>query len=104
MVADGENVYAEIRGTNRDWDIQVVDPVITNVVKPSTEMIYTDSPELPRGEELQVESAREGFTSTITRTVRNRDVDIVDEYMLESTYAASRDTTLRGTGPAGGSD
>lgn len=104
MVADGENVYAEIRGTNRDWDIQVVDPVITNVVKPSTEMIYTDSPELPRGEELQVESAREGFTSTITRTVRNGDGDVVDEYVLESTYAASRDTTLRGTGPAGGSD
>jgi len=104
MVADGENVYAEIRGTDPGWDIQVADPVITNVVKPSTEMIYTDSPELPRGKELQVESAREGFTSTITRTVQNGDGDVVDEYVLESTYAASRDTTLRGTGPAGVSD
>lgn len=104
MVADGENVYAEIRGTNPGWDIQVQDPKITNVVKPSTEMIYTESPELPRGQELQVESAREGFTSTITRTVRNAQGDIVDEYVLESTYAASRDTTLRGTGPAGVTD
>lgn len=104
MVADGENVYAEIRGTNPGWDIQVEDPRITNVVKPSTEMIYTESPELPRGQELQVETAREGFTSTITRTVRAGDGDVVDEYVLESTYAASRDTTLRGTGPAGMSD
>lgn len=101
MVADGENVYAEIRGTNPGWDIQVADPAITNVVKPSTAMIFTESPELPRGQELQVETAREGFTSTITRTVRNEAGDVVDEYVLESTYAASRDTTLRGTGPAG---
>ncbi len=100
MVADGENVYAEIRGTNPGWDIQVADPVITNVVKPSTEMIYTESPELPRGQELQVETAREGFTSTITRTVRNGEGEIIDEYVLESTYAASRDTTLRGNRPS----
>ncbi len=98
MVADGENVYAEIRGTNPGWDIQVEEPRITNVIKPSTTMIYTDSPELPKGQELQVESAREGFTSTITRVVRDESGDVVDEYVLESTYAASRDTTLRGTG------
>jgi vancomycin resistance protein YoaR len=100
MVADGENVYAEIRGTNPGWDIDVPEPVITDVVKPSSTMIYTDSPELPRGEELQVEHAREGFTSTISRTVRDSDGNVIDEYVLESTYAASRDTTLRGTGPA----
>ena len=104
MVADGENVYAEIRGTDPGWDIQVDVPVITDVVKPSATMIYTDSPELPKGQELQVESAREGFTSSITRTVRDDTGNVVDEYVLESTYAASRDTTLRGTGPATGTD
>jgi vancomycin resistance protein YoaR len=98
MVADGENVYAEIHGTNPGWEIDVPDPVITNVVQPSNEMIYTDSPELPRGEELQVEHAREGFTATITRTVRDADGKVIDEYQLESTYSASRNTTLRGTG------
>ncbi len=98
MVADGENVYAEIRGTNPGWDIQVDEPRITDVVKPSTTMIFTDSPELPKGQELQVETAREGFTSTITRVVRDDTGDVIDEYVLESTYAASRDTTLRGTG------
>jgi vancomycin resistance protein YoaR len=98
MVADGENVYAEIRGTNPNWVIDVPDPKITNVVQPGNQMIYTDSPELPKGEELQVESAREGFTSSITRTVKNSEGKVIDEYTLESTYSASRNTTLRGTG------
>lgn len=98
MAADGENVYAEIRGTDPGWDIDVPDPRITNVEQPDDEMVYYDSPELPRGEELQVERAREGFTSSVSRTVRDADGDVVDEYSIESTYAASRNTTLRGTG------
>ena len=98
MVADGENVYAEIRGTDPGWEIDVPKPNISDVKQPSEEMIYYDSPELPKGEELQVERAREGFTSTISRTVRNADGEVIDEYSLESTYSASRNTTLRGTG------
>lgn len=98
MTADGENVRAEIRGTNPGWTIDVPQPQITNVVKPDSAMTYTDSPELPKGEELQVETAQEGFTSRIVRTVRGSDGTVVDEYVVESTYAASRNTTLRGTG------
>jgi vancomycin resistance protein YoaR len=98
MTADGENVYAEIHGTNPNWEIDVDDPKITNVVKPEVGMKYTDSPELPKGQELQVEHAREGFTSEITRVVRDKDGDVLDEYVMESTYSASRDLTLRGTG------
>lgn len=98
MVADGENVYAEIRGVDPGWEIEVPEPAITNVVKPEAGMIYTDSPELPKGQELQVEHARDGFTSTITRTVRDSDGNVIDEFKMESTYAPSRDRTLRGTG------
>jgi len=97
MVADGENVYAEIRGTDPEWEIDVPEPEITDVIAPDDEMVYYDSTELPRGEELQVEHAREGFTSTIARTVRDADGAVVDEYAYESTYSASRNTTLRGT-------
>jgi hypothetical protein len=61
-------------------------------------MMYTDSPELPKGQELQVERAKDGFTSTITRTVRDEDGEVIDEYSYESTYSASRNLTLRGTG------
>jgi vancomycin resistance protein YoaR len=98
MVADGENVHAEIRGTNPGWTIDVAQPVITDIIKPDSEMVYTDSPELAKGEELQVESAQEGFTSTIRRTVKDGNGSAIDEFVLESTYAASRNTTLRGTG------
>ena len=98
MVADGENVHAEIRGVNPGWQVDVPEPVITNVISPEPGMIYTDSPELPKGQELQVEHARDGFTSTITRTVRDKDGKVIDEYVMESTYAPSRDRTLRGTG------
>ncbi len=98
MVADGENVHAEIRGVNPGWQIEVPEPAITNVVKPESGMIFTDSPELPKGQELQVEHAKDGFTSTITRTVRDSDGNVIDEFQMESTYAPSRDRTLRGTG------
>ena len=98
LVADGENVHAEIRGVDPGWTVTVPEPVITNVVQPEKGMIYTDSPELPRGQELQVETAREGFTSTITRTVTDRDGKVIEEFEMVSTYSASRDRTLRGTG------
>lgn len=98
MVADGENVYAEIRGTDPGWSVDVPAPVISNIVQPERGMVFTDSSELPRGQELQVEHAREGFTSTITRTVRDSNGEVIDEYVLESSYLASRDRTLRGTG------
>lgn len=98
MVADGENVHAEIRGTNPGWTIDVAQPVITDVIKPDSKMVYTDSPELAKGEELQVETAQEGFTSMIRRTVKDGNGSAIDEFVLESTYAASRNTTLRGTG------
>ncbi|HYI25392.1 MAG TPA: peptidoglycan binding domain-containing protein [Thermomicrobiales bacterium] len=104
MSADGENVHAEIRGTNPGWEIDVPEPEITNVVKPSDEMHFTDSPELPKGQELQVERAKDGFTSTITRTVRDEDGNVIDEYTQESTYAASRNLTLRGTGGEQGNE
>jgi len=98
MVADGQNVRAEVRGTKPGWTIDPPQPVITNVVKPGTEMTYTDSPELPKGQELQVETAQDGFTSTITRTVKDGTGAVIDEYIMESTYAASRNLTLRGVG------
>jgi hypothetical protein len=85
---------------NPGWQIDVSEPKITNVVKPDDKMIYTESPELPKGKELRVETAQEGFDASITRVVRDKDGQEVDRYILESTYSASRNTTLRGTGPA----
>jgi vancomycin resistance protein YoaR len=102
MVADGEYVRAEILGVNPGWAIDVSDPVISDIVEPTGGMIFTDTPELPKGQELQVEHARDGFTATITRVVRDSDGNIVDEYSYSSEYSASRDRTLRGTGEESG--
>jgi vancomycin resistance protein YoaR len=102
MVADGEYVRAEILGVDPGWDIKINDPVISDIVQPEGGMIFTETPELPKGQELQVEHAREGFTATIKRVVRDSDGDLVDEYSYSSEYSASRDRTLRGTGEESG--
>jgi vancomycin resistance protein YoaR len=99
VVADGQDVTAEIRGVDPGWSVAVDQPVITDVVPADDNIYYTESPELPGGEEMQVESAQEGFTATVHRVVRDRDGTIIDETSLTSTYAASRNTILRGTGP-----
>jgi vancomycin resistance protein YoaR len=98
--ADGENVTAQIYGKDPGWDIEVSDPVISDVVEADPEMYYTESSEIPSGTELQVEHAAEGFSSSIHRVVKDKDGNVVDDYTVSSWYAASRNTTLRGTGPA----
>ncbi|MER3438987.1 MAG: hypothetical protein C4346_16120 [Chloroflexota bacterium] len=102
VTADGERVTAQIRGTDPGWTVQVFDPVITDVIPADTRTYYTESPELPSGQELQVETAQEGFTATVHRVVTDREGKVVDDLALTSTYAPSRTTILRGTGPADG--
>lgn len=97
LTADGENVRARIVGTDPGWDVQVDDPVITNIVRASTEMNYTDSPELPEGQTLLVESADDGFDVAITRRVVD-DGKVILEDTTRSSFSPSRNLTLRGTG------
>lgn len=95
--ADGTNVVVKILGTNPKWTIQVGDPVITDVIQPDPGTNYEDSPELPAGQELQVESAAPGFTSSIHRLVTLNGETISDD-TFTGTYGASENTILRGTG------
>lgn len=95
--ADGENLTAKILGTNPGWTITVSDPVISDIQQPSEEMQYEESSELPAGQELQVEHAQQGFTSTFNRVVKEGDTVISDD-TFTGTYAPSSNTTLRGTG------
>lgn len=97
LTADGENVRARIVGTDPGWDVRVDDPVITNIVRASTEMHYTDSPELENGRTLLVESADDGFDVAITRRVVD-DGKVILEDTTRSTFSPSRNLTLRGTG------
>jgi vancomycin resistance protein YoaR len=102
MYADGETVGAEVMGTDQGWSVDTADPVFSNIVKADPKMIFTESTELPEGDELQVEYAKDGFDASVKRTVRDSNGNIVSEYTLESSYAASRNMTLRGIGSGGG--
>lgn len=97
-VADGNNVWSRIVGTNPGWQVSVDTPQITNQVNPPETMTYQDSPELPTGTELQVEHAYQGFDVTINRTVTDSSGQVVDTYQLHSSFAPSYNLTLRGTG------
>jgi len=99
VVANGETVSATIVGTDPDWEVAVSEPRVTNIVAANRTMVYTDSPELPQGQELQVESAQDGFDVTIERTV-TKDGETVHQDTIESTFAPARNMTLRGTGAA----
>jgi vancomycin resistance protein YoaR len=97
LVPDGAMVYARIVGTDPGWDVVVPEPTIENEVKAPTQMFYTDSPELPAGQERVVESAQDGFDVRIDRTVLD-DGKVILEDAVFSSFAPSRNTTLRGTG------
>ena len=97
LVADGQNVTARLVGTDPGWEVEVGEPEITKLVPKDEQMHYTDSPELPRGQELLVESAEDGFDSRIERTVRDGGT-VIDEYTVESSFLPARNLTLRGTG------
>jgi vancomycin resistance protein YoaR len=98
VVDDGTVLTSRILGTDPGWTVDVSQPEITNVIKPSTGTQYTDSPELPDGTRLQVEYAQEGFTSTIHRTVTDKDGKALADGDLVGSYGSSENTILVGTG------
>lgn len=99
LVADGQSVWAKIIGTDPGWEVSVAEPVISNEKKGSDKMEYADSPELPVGQELVVETASDGFDVTLYRAVY-KDGKLIDEYASSSSFTPARNLTLRGTGPA----
>jgi vancomycin resistance protein YoaR len=98
MFADGENVTARILGTDPGWSIEVEDPEISNVTKPNSTPIKQESPEVPAGEERQVETAQDGFDAEVERTVTDKEGTILDTYVVSSTYSATSNRILVGTG------
>lgn len=97
LITDGANVYSRILGTNPGWRVVVPEPQIENIIQPDDAMRYTESPELPLGEERIVETAREGFDVRIDRTVYDGD-EIILQDSFSSSFAPSYNTTMRGTG------
>jgi vancomycin resistance protein YoaR len=94
---DGANTHFELWGTNQGWDVQIDQPVITNIRPASHEMVYEESDQLPTGQSTFVEHAEDGFDAAIRRVVK-KDGQVIEERVFYSTYAPARNVTLVGTG------
>ena len=97
LIPDGSMVYARIIGTDPGWEVVVPEPTIENVIEADQTMRYTESPEFPLGHEVVVETAQDGFDVRIARTVRAGGKVILEDSFFSS-FAPSRNTTMRGTG------
>jgi vancomycin resistance protein YoaR len=95
---EGTTLVFGLYGTKPDWTVKVEGPMITNVVPADREPVRQPEPTMPEGRTLAVESAHDGFDSTIIRTVTIG--NDVRQLRLRSHYVPSRNVTLYGTGGA----
>ncbi len=65
---DNDELSFKIFGTPDDREIQITDPIVTNVSAPPAPL-YQDDPSLPRGVVKQVDFAAGGATASFTRIV-----------------------------------
>jgi len=93
---DDSNVYFGLYGKPRGWKVSVGTPQITNRVAPNTDPVAQAEPLLPWGRIQPVETAREGFDVSITRTVTREDGQ-PRPLAIQSSYEPSRTVTLVGT-------
>ena len=98
-VADNGILTFKIFGTATGWKVTASDPVITNIEKTDTTPITEKSDKLPEGKTVLVEHAQDGFSASITRTVKDSDGSVIDTWVAKSHYAPAHNRTLVGTGP-----
>jgi vancomycin resistance protein YoaR len=93
---DDSNVYFGLYGKPRGWKVSVGSPQVSNRVAPNTDPVAQAEPLLPWGRIQPVETAREGFDISITRTVTREDGQ-PRPLTVQSSYEPSRTVTLVGT-------
>jgi len=94
---EGSTIIFGLYGTKPSWNVKIEGPVITDVVPADRTPVEQDEKTMPVGRRLAVESAFDGFVSTITRTV-TQDNEQPRILRLRSNYIPSRNVTLIGTG------
>lgn len=94
--ADGNNLTFTILGTKPTWQVKVDPPKIENVVPAIQGTTRQDDPTMPVGRTIVVEEAREGFKSTIVRTV-SQDGKVIDKRSFVGEYVPTRNVILVGT-------
>jgi vancomycin resistance protein YoaR len=93
---DDSNVYFGLYGAQRNWKVQVDDPQVSHRVAADPAPVAQVEPSLPWGRILPVESARDGFDVSISRTVTREDGQ-PRALTVQSSYEPSRTVTLVGT-------
>jgi vancomycin resistance protein YoaR len=96
---DNSILTFKIYGTATGWKVTASDPVISNIVKTDRTPIVEKTDKLPEGKTVLVEHAQDGFSASITRTVKDSDGKVIDTWVAQSRYAPAHDRTLVGTGP-----
>jgi vancomycin resistance protein YoaR len=94
---DTQNLTIQLYGTNPGWEVRIKNPVITDIVKTDPRLRRETSDKLPAGKVVRVETAQDGFTSTIERTVL-KDGAVVDQWTIKNTYLPAHNVEVVGTG------
>ncbi|MBI4494402.1 MAG: VanW family protein [Chloroflexi bacterium] len=95
-VDEAQGVNFALYGTRPKWEV-TVEPLARRYIQPADPTPVEEfEPSLPAGQKLQVEAARDGFTSTVLRQVVQ---DGQERFLrLTSDYQPSRNVTLVGIG------
>jgi vancomycin resistance protein YoaR len=96
--ADDRQVTVALRGRKPGWTVSLGAPEVENVRPAEQETIVEPASHLPAGDRRQVEWARDGFDSAITRTVVAPGAAPRIE-TFRSSYLASRNIVLVGSEP-----
>ncbi|MPZ15288.1 MAG: hypothetical protein GEU73_12835 [Chloroflexi bacterium] len=94
----GSTLSFGLYGTKPSWDVKIDGPNITNVIPANRERVTQDSPSVPAGKQLQVETAQDGFDVEVVRTVTGEGE--ARTLRLRSHYIPSRNVVLVGSGRA----
>ncbi len=93
----GQSIGFRIMGVEPGWEVFSSKPNVTNVIPKKTEIVRQEDPSMSPGQELWVETAEDGFTVEVTRTVKDKAGKQIDEYTFRHRYLPARNVILVGT-------
>lgn len=95
---DGQRMYFALLGVKPTWQVEVSDPVITNIVKTNPTQQRVFDPGLKPGQTVWVETPQDGFDVSFTRTVREGG-RILSQYVVKSHFAPAYNILRYGPEP-----